>query len=236
MMAKRGPSVLDGWKIRHRFDGVMVGIPPYWVSEAVGPDPVGTDKKLAVLIEWEAIRGRAEPVSITVRSVQPSDPPKRSVTRELAAAGHAVAGVSATSVRKLGIGDMVDALRPQVAEEWRSWRRRHPDQRPEPIKHGDRKVWSLDALLASSAEPFAAKAGRGLALEPDIYVEAARVYKEAYATRSPTQAVADHFTISKDAAAKRVARARERGLLPRTTRGKSNAVAEGQRRTSRRKT
>ena len=47
--------------------------------------------------------------------------------------------------------------------------------------------------------------------------EVARVYRAA--GRKPTKAVAGHFTISDSAAAKRVARAREIGLLPKSRPG-----------------
>jgi hypothetical protein len=47
--------------------------------------------------------------------------------------------------------------------------------------------------------------------------EVARVYRAA--GRKPTKAVADHFTITDSAAAKRVARAREIGLLPKSRSG-----------------
>jgi hypothetical protein len=52
--------------------------------------------------------------------------------------------------------------------------------------------------------------------------EVAAVYRQAWKRgRPPTEAVADHFTISQSAAAKRVSRARQAGYLPPTTRGRS---------------
>jgi hypothetical protein len=55
----------------------------------------------------------------------------------------------------------------------------------------------------------------------------ARVYVEAYArNRTPTRAVASRFRVSESAAAKWVAKCRDIGLLPKTTRGKARAVVE----------
>jgi hypothetical protein len=54
--------------------------------------------------------------------------------------------------------------------------------------------------------------------------EVAEVYWQAWRHgRPPTRAVAEHFTISHSAAAKRVARARQAGYLLATTRGKPGA-------------
>jgi transposase len=59
---------------------------------------------------------------------------------------------------------------------------------------------------------------------PEHYAEVAEVYRTAYRLQqSPTQAVADQFKVEKSTAAKYVARARERGLLPQTSRGKPSA-------------
>ncbi|CAN5388826.1 hypothetical protein BH10ACT8_BH10ACT8_11320 [soil metagenome] len=50
----------------------------------------------------------------------------------------------------------------------------------------------------------------------------AEVYVAAWtAGDSPTRAVAEHFTISHSAAAKRVSRAREAGFLPQTKQGRA---------------
>lgn len=54
--------------------------------------------------------------------------------------------------------------------------------------------------------------------------ETARIYREAYAAGlPPTQAVADHFGITRGGASSLVARAREAGLLPPTSPGASHA-------------
>ena len=62
---------------------------------------------------------------------------------------------------------------------------------------------------------------RGRDLGDDHYREVAAVYAQAVqAGLSPTVAVAEHFTVEKTSAAKKVSRARARGFLPKTTRGR----------------
>lgn len=63
----------------------------------------------------------------------------------------------------------------------------------------------------------------------EVLAEVAAIYREAWggqgpARRNPTQAVAEKLAISRSAAAKRVRRARDAGLLPETTRGRASAA------------
>lgn len=68
---------------------------------------------------------------------------------------------------------------------------------------------------------------RGRDLGDDHYREVAAVYAQALQDgRPPTKAVQEHFTVEKSTAAKKVARARERGFLPKTTRGRVGPVTE----------
>jgi hypothetical protein len=62
--------------------------------------------------------------------------------------------------------------------------------------------------------------GGANALPGSVYAEVADVYRQAWRDgRPPTKAVAKHFQISDSAAAKRVMRARQGGLLPPTEKG-----------------
>lgn len=82
---------------------------------------------------------------------------------------------------------------------------------------------------ASVAEERTALEGtrRGRDLGPDHYREVADVYAAAVQDGCPpTAAVADHFTVSKSAAAKKVARARQRGFLPATSKGRIGPLTE----------
>lgn len=64
-------------------------------------------------------------------------------------------------------------------------------------------------------------------LGDDHYREVAAVYAKALRElRPPTQAVADYFNIQKSGAAKKVSRARQRGFLPKTTRGRIGPLTE----------
>jgi len=75
---------------------------------------------------------------------------------------------------------------------------------------------TLQRLKAAAAAEMAAPRR-----ETGQLSEVAAVYRQAWEDgRSPTQAVADHFSISQSAAAKRVSRARQVGYLPLTTRGR----------------
>lgn len=212
---------MNGWTIAH-------DLTPPVTTEAAGPDPLDSSRNLAVIVEWEPIGGRAEPVSITVRSVRPDAPGRSSPTRALPTRGHAAGPVSATAIRQLALGEMVDALRRSIGDEYRAWQKKNPGRRPAPRQTARTSTWTLADLVAAETEPFAQPARRGVAADPEVYEETARVYRQAYADgRPPRAAVADHFHISPDAAAKRVARARERGLLPPTSQGKSRVSEPG---------
>jgi hypothetical protein len=80
------------------------------------------------------------------------------------------------------------------------------------IKVGDLQRLGL-GLLADKHR------GRPPSWGPEQLAELANVYLRASAA-SPTKAVADHFHISRSAAAKLVAKARQAGLLAPTSRGK----------------
>lgn len=78
--------------------------------------------------------------------------------------------------------------------------------------------------LRRSAAKARARVAGATALPNSVYEEVARVYREAWrAGDNPTQAVAAHFTLTASAAAKRVMRARQAGLLPATRKGKGGA-------------
>jgi hypothetical protein len=76
------------------------------------------------------------------------------------------------------------------------------------------KRGSADQVIKAELTPH------GRDLGDAHYAEVARIYRLAAGTGAPTRAVAEHFTIDKSTAAKQVARARARGFLPPTTRGR----------------
>jgi hypothetical protein len=82
-----------------------------------------------------------------------------------------------------------------------------------PLFTRGRKVVGADGAVLAPAEALA---------------EVASVYRNAWGRGlNPTQAVAEALSLSRSAAAKRVRRARDAGLLPETTRGRAAAPKEG---------
>lgn len=91
--------------------------------------------------------------------------------------------------------------------------------------------WAADAEPGRRAEQLAlakqweeSRAGRSgpKGYGAKHFVKVATIYqREAFLGRKPTQAVAEHFVVSKSAAAKWVARARVMGLLPPARKGKA---------------
>jgi hypothetical protein len=117
--------------------------------------------------------------------------------------------LTTTALRELPFATIVGDLRREMAEgdaDFYDWLAGQPEYQS-PADQG-----SLRRLRSAAALPQPA-AGR--------YAEVAEVYQRAWQEgRPPTQAVAEHFTISQSAAAKRVSRARQAGYLPLTTRGR----------------
>lgn len=87
----------------------------------------------------------------------------------------------------------------------------------------DGTIYTTEHDYRSKPKP---QGGRPPEYGPEHWEKVAQVYREAFAkNRTPTRAVARRFKVTPSAAAKWVAQCRERGLLPRTTRGKARAVA-----------
>jgi hypothetical protein len=155
-----------------------------------------------VRLMWAPVRGRIECIGLEVRGY-------RETTEEWPPELPLWSGdppILMTSVlRELPLHSIVTDVRQEMAEnseEFGSWLAEQPGFSAED-QTALRQAWTQprDSL--------------------DVLAEVARVYDEAWASGArPTKAVAEHFTISHSAAAKRVSRARTAGLLPKTTRGK----------------
>lgn len=104
----------------------------------------------------------------------------------------------------------------------------HPTAAEVDARH-QRYIDRLGATIRSIDErPASRGAGRKPELGPTDFAEAAAVYLAAWERgQPPTKAVMEHFHISKSAAAKRVARCRELGLIAPTTPGKPSGSTEG---------
>jgi len=157
-------------------------------------------------LRWAPVRGRIECTGLEVRSYRETAeewPPEMPLWSE-------DPPVLMTSLlRDLPLHSIVTDVRQELAErsaEFGSWLGEQPEF----------SAAEDQARLRQGAARWVKPRGSAAVL-----AETARVYDEAWAAGAPpTKAVAEHFTISDSAAAKRVSRARSAGLLPATTRGK----------------
>jgi hypothetical protein len=120
-------------------------------------------------------------------------------------------------IRSLPVGAILDALRAQMTWHLNEPLGRDQTRWPEEWRR-DLEQWREETAAERAAFN---STRRGRDLGGDHYLEVAQVYAQAVQEgRSPTKAVADHFHVEKSSAAKKVARARERGFLPKTSRGR----------------
>lgn len=131
--------------------------------------------------------------------------------------------VNTSTLRSLNISGLIDKHRPRGV-----YREMVVIEEP-----GGRNI----ELLLPPDVARSNKGGRPPQYPMEHWREVARVYREAYANnRTPTRAVARHWEKQQSTAAKWVARCREMGLLPATSKGKARSVTTPQRRrTPRRK-
>lgn len=125
-------------------------------------------------------------------------------------------------LRSLPVGGILTTLREQLAE----YLNQNRDQTHWPEEWLQKFAqWRDDTAEERAAFNSTRKPGRDLG--DAHYRETAAVYAAAVEDgKAPTVAVAAHFHVSKSAAAKKVARARERGFLPPTTRGRVGPLTE----------
>jgi hypothetical protein len=147
---------------------------------------------------------------------------------EIAISWHDVEGrwePTGTEIRSLD-GTPLTAVRLRLP-----WAQIWDAARPGPMRTGTSYIEPESGKEVSSwselygfAQP---KRGRPPKYGPEHFAKVAQVYSEAHANRrTPTRAVAKHFKATESQAAKWVARCRELGLLPKTTRGKARIVPE----------
>lgn len=190
---------------------------------ALWPDP--TSGPWEVTIYWRAQHGVPTPVGVELKTwrgnwadtrlPRPTDnvefPP-----------------VTGRLLRELPVGRLVET----TLARWTQFL--HPEWDPtlnpmEADLEGFMKLSPRMAELISESEPErqAVDGGRkhGRGLGSTHYERVAQVYKEAVRLgQSPVQSVAEAFQVSKSNAAKYVARAREQGFLPQTTRGRVGPI------------
>ena len=198
-----------------------MALPPI-PSPILWPDPL--KGPWYVEVWWRPQHGTLVPVGIEMRSWIPSgdEGMKDTYGSELPAGDEDIEFpvIGSQFMKALPIGQLLRASRESLQEilELESpppgWKGKNFDQ--------------VHRFLQAEYGPAVQQAQRsGRDLGADHYATVAKVYSEAVRTgAAPTKAVADAFTLSRSAAAKQVARARERGFLPRTTRGRVGKLTE----------
>lgn len=205
------------------------------VSQLLWPDPA--EGPWYVGLTWAEVDGRIECVGADVwHGARPVWRVADDSRAGLLPVGNGPAPLLASEVRSLPLASIIGKERARLAEQWRGVReaREHMRsiemRRPAPEEteavdalHG-RYLELLDAALTKIGQPKAG-VGRPRELGPEQLAEVAAVYLEAWERGDPpTKAVAEHFHISSTAAAKRVAKCREAGLIEKTAKGKPSGV------------
>jgi hypothetical protein len=171
-----------------------------WPDERTGP--------WLIVVTWAAVEGRLEPVGLELRGYREKEG-ERAWPAVLPTWDQGPAVLATTTLREIPFATLVADLRRERAAQHADFID-HLAAQPEYQSEADQA--SLRRLRSAGTRRYAALA------------EVAEVYRHAWETgRAPTRAVAEHFTISQSAAAKRVSRAREAGYLPLTTQGKPRA-------------
>lgn len=198
---------------------IPTAISTLWPDEAVGP--------WLVTVWWRVQHGTATPVGLELTCWQDDewDPELKTAFGMLPEPGADTEFpvIGSQMVKALPIGQILSQSRQALLESLTS------DQLPFGWSEEDRDLFEQEqAELRDEFEPALQAGVRGARDLGDAhYAEVASVYAGAVREgRPPTAAVAAHFTLSKSAAAKQVARARERNLLPKTTRGRVGKLSE----------
>lgn len=187
-----------------------------------------------VKVWWRAQHGVPTPVGLSLTSWMDPDV---AVAQKLPRATDDVAlpRLDGQLVRALPVGQLLDRARAQLRDELRATlagateQLEVLDQRRLPAHRAVAEARLESWTEQTSDLRGALKSGRrGRDLGDEHYREVARVYARALQEgRRPTKAVQEFYTVEKSTAAKKVARARERGFLPMTTRGRVGPVTEG---------
>ena len=176
-------------------------------------DPNG--KHWMVDTYWSNVDGRQECIGLTLRSFGIIDE-KRKLARPVREA-EGVHPLRAEVLRGALTMGVIDQRRSKVVEFLD-----YAANADHMKRYQTAEVATLRAEFAAGPRRRITGADGAPMPTADALAEVARVYREAWQVgANPTAAVADVFTLSRSAAAKRVARAREAGLLPPTTRGQA---------------
>jgi hypothetical protein len=159
---------------------------------------------------WAPIGDRDECVGLEIRSYREREG-DRAWPPGLPTWDQGPAILTTTTLRELPFASIVADLRRERQAghaDFTAWLAAQPEYQSEADQASLRRLRSRGSGRRTAAE----------------LAKVAQVYRHAWKTNGrPTQAVAKHFHITPSAAAKRVARARQAGYLPLTTRGKPRA-------------
>ncbi len=199
--------------------------------ELLWPDP--ETGPWLVRVWWRAQRGVPTPVGLCLTSwVDASDELQPGLHHQMPAGKSEVLlpRVDGRLLRSLPVGKIVAQTREQLHDRLQQALTGAADSlaglRPAHRAVGEARLVNLTADTQVIREALDS-GRRGRDLGDAHYHEVAEVYAQAlHAGQPPTKAVAEHFTIEKSSAAKQVARARQRGFLPKTTRGRSGPATE----------
>ncbi|MCU1591668.1 MAG: hypothetical protein JWP11_2924 [Frankiales bacterium] len=199
------------------------------------PDPAAGPWRLRVW--WRAQHGVPTPVGMSMTSWIDENEQRASGPHNVLPVGTddvALPKLDGRLVRRLPVGQVLDTTREQLHDALREHLAGAAEHVEELSRQGKPAHSAVsEARLVTFTEQTqdlraALDSGRrGRDLGDDHYREVAAIYAQALRDgRSPTKAVQEHYTVEKSTAAKKVARARERGFLPKTTRGRIGSVTE----------
>lgn len=205
-----------------------MAIPPMPASVR-WPDP--DEGPWRIVVWWRLQHGAMEPVGLNITSWADqhwgySEDDRREMASGLPLGEDDVPfpPIDSRVLKDLPIGAIVAASREKLLQILSA---EHPDFRWFSQEQNDYFRTIKGGLKSLYAEASASKPPSGRDLGDDHYRSVAETYAQAVKTgHPPTAAVAERFTISKSAAAKQVARARERGFLPKTSRGRVGKLRE----------
>jgi hypothetical protein len=157
---------------------------------------------LQIWFEWEEVEGRLECVGVRIT------PDRGGATRRV---------ITTSLMREISWSALIEKKKEvnlRRAHKWAETKKIGISEipvDPELIAEARKMVPAWESSLLGS------RRGRPRELNPDDFARVAQVYTDAYrAGLPPTKAVAEKFNLSRSGAAKRVARARRDGLLPKT--------------------
>jgi hypothetical protein len=187
-----------------------------------------------VVVDWRVQHGAPVPVGFSVRAWE-SDPesptgmprnvesaPRSGRVLPWAAANQELPAVGSAMMRGLPVGALLRESLERLADALESPAPGEDAPAEWVEAHAQWRAATREARQAVREGPDNPRR-----LGDEHYRRVADIYRDAVRNgEPPTAAVADALTVSKSAAAKQVARARERGLLPRTSRGRVGNLRE----------